>query len=156
MPTTGDTNAEGADFITDPPAAQPQPKVHANTDATPENPSAEANSKKRPFPPSETPTGDSEDPASGSAPKNKKRKGNKKKQNAQTVAGGETDGTTSQSRSQSRDVSVVSTPQVLTQPLPNAEMDATTGVGEKPKKRRNYNRKKKSGDSQPAETGIQS
>ena len=153
--TTGDTNTESADVTTDPLASTPQLKVHANTDADPENRSAEANSKKRPFPPSETPTGDSEDPTSGLVPKNKKRKRNEKKQTVQTTAG-ETEGTTSRSRSQSREVSVASTPQVLTQPLPTAEVDATTDVGEKPKKRRNYNRKKKSGDSQLAETDAQS
>jgi len=152
-PTTGDTATESADFTTDPSVHTPQLKVHATTDGTPENPSTEGNNKKRPFPPTETPTGDFEDPASGSVPKNKKRKGNEKKQNAQTTAG-ETGGTNSESRSQSRDVSVAPTPQVLTQPLPSAETDATTSVDEKPK-RRNYNRKK-GGDGQPAEPGTQS
>jgi len=36
------------------------------------------------------------------------------------------------------------------------EVDATTGVGEKPRKRRNHGRKKKSGDGQLVEIGIQS
>ena len=146
VPTTGDTNTESVDFTTGPSALTPQLKVHANADATPENPSAEVTSNKRPITPSETPTGD--DPVSGSVPRNKKRKRNEQKQNTQTTAGGGTDGTSSQSRSQSRDVSVA--------PTSHAEVDITTGVGEKPKKRRNYSRKKKGGDGQPAETGIQS
>ena len=139
--TAMDANPEGTDSTTGPP---PLLRMHTNPDPTPNNPLSKVNGKKRPFPPSETPTGNSEDLASASA--SKKRKGNKKKKQY------ETDGTTSrsQSQSQSRDVSVTSTPQVLTQPLPGVETDAATVAGEKPKKRRKYNRKKKNADDQPA------
>jgi len=156
-PTVGDTNIENPDFTNDPSASTPQLKVHANTDDSPANPSAEGNNKKRPFPSSETPTGDFEDLASGSVPKNKKRKRTEKKQNAQTTAGGEIGGTTPEPRSQSRDVSAAPTLQVLTQPLPSAETDdPATIIGGKPERRRNSNRKKKSGDGQLAEPGTQS
>lgn len=159
--TRMDTNAEGTHLPTNSPPL-PQLQVHTDADPIPDgDSSSKVDGKKRPFPPSEAPTGDSEDPT-GSAPasvtNNKKRKRNKKKQKAQAVAGGgETDGTTSQSRSQSRDVSVVSTPQVPTQPLPGVEADAgATGASEKPRKWRKYNRKKKNANSQPAaETGTQ-
>ena len=143
--TTG-TNTEEANLTTDLPTLPLPLEIHTITDPTPENPPARTNGQKRPFP------SDSEDPASSSAPKNKRRKKSKKKRNAQTIAGGETDGTASQSQSQSqsRDVSVVSTPQTLIQGLPGVETDAATGVSEKPRKWRKYNRKKKNTNSQPA------
>jgi hypothetical protein len=154
-PATMGTNAEGVGSTTEPASLPPQLETRTDAvDTAPQNPGSKTNAKKRPLPQSEPPTGDSEGPASASAPKNKKRKRNKKKQSA---PGGETDGTPSQSRSQSRDVSVASTPQVPTQPLPGVETDGMAGAGEKPKKWRKYNRKKKNADGQPAaETGAQS
>ena len=145
------TSAESIEFSTTPQFI-PQPEIYIPTGPTHESASSEkANYNRRPFPPSGTPTGDSEDsgaPASASASKNKKRRRNGKKQNAQAVAaGGETEGKTSrsqsQSRSQSRDVSVASTPQVLTQLLAGVGTDAAaTGAGEGPRKWRKYNRKR--------------
>jgi len=151
----------GGASLNDSQVLPPQPEVHT-VNPTPESSSStKPNNKKRAFPPSETPTGDSEDPASVSVSaavstpqNNKKRKRNKKNP---TTAGVEPDGITSQSRPRSRDVSVASTPQVVTLPLPGVETNAAVaGVVEKRKKK--PNRKKKGTTVQPAaaEAGAQS
>jgi hypothetical protein len=96
LPLTGG----GGSPSNDPQVLPPQPEVHTTVNPTPEHHSSmKANSKKRPFAPSETPAGDSEDLASVSVsaavsalPKNKKRKRGKK---SPTTAGAETDGITS-------------------------------------------------------------
>ena len=147
LPFTNDGDA----FSNNSQVLSPQPEVHTTVNTIPENPSSTKarRNRKRPFPPSETPAGDPEDSAAASAPPKKKRKGNK----SSTTVGAETDGITSrsQSQSQSRDVSVVLTPQVATLPLPGVETDpGVAGVVEKPKKWRRHNRKKESATVQPA------
>jgi len=86
LPLTG---AESTEFSATP-QFTPKPEIRTPTGPTHEDASSEkVNGKKRPFPPSETPTGNSEDPgapALASASENKRQRRNRKDQNAQAVA----------------------------------------------------------------------